>query len=159
MLLTPVTPYPFSLPFPSFPSSNVTAGRIAFDHSSSLPLTRAVALPGGAGQPQNSACPPPSPPGKNTLCDCSSPPPAITTMVVASRNVANGGVSDNGSASWMSAPVRTDSIVAMSATSIDENFNSFHCFTSGVNVCAFGTNTNSKGNGGSCLFVLPAGAT
>jgi hypothetical protein len=50
-------------------------------------------------------------------------------------------------------------MVQMSALSVDQNFNSFHCYYYGVNVAAAGTNRNNQGNGVSSFFILPAGST
>jgi hypothetical protein len=51
----------------------------------------------------------------------------------------------------------TDIVVAVRAESIDDGFNSFHCFVDGANVCAFGTNENNRFNAGGCYFVVAAG--
>lgn len=55
-------------------------------------------------------------------------------------------------------PTGADTAVAVLASSTDEGFNSFHCYVDGANVCAWGSNRGDKGDGGSCWFVVPAGA-
>eukprot|EP01064_Diplonema_japonicum_P037856 TRINITY_DN8_c0_g1_i10.p1 TRINITY_DN8_c0_g1~~TRINITY_DN8_c0_g1_i10.p1 ORF type:complete len:778 (+),score=266.13 TRINITY_DN8_c0_g1_i10:57-2390(+) len=50
-----------------------------------------------------------------------------------------------------------DLVVTVASSSVDNNYNSFHCYFGGANVCAWGSNTNNQGNGGGCYFILPAG--
>lgn len=53
---------------------------------------------------------------------------------------------------------KTDVAIAVQAESIDDGFNSFHCFIDGANVCAFGTNVHNRFNGGGCYFFVQAGS-
>eukprot|EP01065_Artemidia_motanka_P047909 TRINITY_DN75_c0_g1_i2.p1 TRINITY_DN75_c0_g1~~TRINITY_DN75_c0_g1_i2.p1 ORF type:complete len:760 (+),score=179.49 TRINITY_DN75_c0_g1_i2:91-2370(+) len=54
--------------------------------------------------------------------------------------------------------VDKDIAVAVSAQSVDGNYNSFHCYYGGANVCAWGSNRDDKGDKGGCYFILAAGA-
>ena len=51
----------------------------------------------------------------------------------------------------------TDAVVVATVSSADDGYNSFHCFVGETNVCAWGSNRDNQGDGGSCWFVLPAG--
>jgi hypothetical protein len=51
----------------------------------------------------------------------------------------------------------TDAIVTIVAESVDDGFNSFHCYVDGANVCGWGSNEGMNSSTGSCSFVLPAG--
>ena len=50
-----------------------------------------------------------------------------------------------------------DLVVSVSSASTDEKYNSFHCYSGGSNVCAWGSNRNNKGDAGGCWFILGAG--
>eukprot|EP00756_Hemistasia_phaeocysticola_P035960 Hpha_TRINITY_DN16613_c3_g1::TRINITY_DN16613_c3_g1_i2::g.181274::m.181274 len=50
-----------------------------------------------------------------------------------------------------------DLAVSVVSSSVDTNFNSYHCYVSGANVCAWGSDQNDKGDRGGCYFILPAG--
>eukprot|EP01060_Flectonema_neradi_P026742 TRINITY_DN35_c0_g1_i1.p1 TRINITY_DN35_c0_g1~~TRINITY_DN35_c0_g1_i1.p1 ORF type:complete len:786 (+),score=185.26 TRINITY_DN35_c0_g1_i1:1640-3997(+) len=50
-----------------------------------------------------------------------------------------------------------DLVVSVVSSSTNEDYNSFHCYYGGANVCSWGSNRNDKGNRGGCYFVLPAG--
>ena len=53
----------------------------------------------------------------------------------------------------------SDALVIITSRSADDNFNSFHCFYDGSNVCGWGSNVDSRGSAGGCSFILPAGET
>lgn len=53
---------------------------------------------------------------------------------------------------------KVDLFVSISAGNGDDVFNSFHCYTWGVNVCAWGANNGEKDWMGHCNFILPAGS-
>ena len=50
-----------------------------------------------------------------------------------------------------------DLVVSVSSASTDNTYNSFHCFSGGSNVCAWGSNRNNQGDAGGCWFILGAG--
>eukprot|EP01065_Artemidia_motanka_P023542 TRINITY_DN2817_c0_g1_i1.p1 TRINITY_DN2817_c0_g1~~TRINITY_DN2817_c0_g1_i1.p1 ORF type:complete len:787 (+),score=161.39 TRINITY_DN2817_c0_g1_i1:52-2361(+) len=50
-----------------------------------------------------------------------------------------------------------DLAVVVNVQSVDDSFNSFHCFYNGANVCAWGNNKHDDTDRGNCYFMLPAG--
>ena len=50
-----------------------------------------------------------------------------------------------------------DLVVSVVSSSTNEDYNAFHCYYGGANVCSWGSNRNDKGNRGGCYFVLAAG--
>ena len=56
-------------------------------------------------------------------------------------------------------PSTTDDVlIIMEAINADNQFDSYHCYIWGVNVCAFGSDNNNLNDAGGCYFILPAGA-
>eukprot|EP01084_Bolivina_argentea_P138344 243579_1 len=56
-------------------------------------------------------------------------------------------------------PSQTDDVlIIMQSVNENDEFNSYHCYIWGVNVCAWGANNNNLNDGGGCYFILPAGA-
>lgn len=49
-----------------------------------------------------------------------------------------------------------DVLIIMNALNTDNQFNSFHCFMYGVNVCAWGADNDNNDDMGGCWFILPA---
>ena len=50
-----------------------------------------------------------------------------------------------------------DLIVSVTSSSVDNNFNSYHCYYGGANVCAWGSDRNDDSDRGGCYFILAAG--
>ena len=92
-------------------------------------LAGAFAPAPGTAATSSGACPRGTSPGKSTDCDC---------------GLVNPGAKD--------------ALVTVATDSVDAGYNSFHCFVDGANVCGWGTNTNSRGDAGGCVFLLQQGA-
>jgi len=108
-------------------------GGMSVTAASTRPFTDNVVPPATVSKIPLAAatCPPITGATKSTMCDCA----------------------------YTNPHANQDMIIGMSATSADANFNSFHCYVYGVNVCAWGSNLNNQRDAGSCYFILPAGAT
>jgi C1A family cysteine protease len=106
-----------------------SGGAIAVSSAKARPFARSIVPRQQSGAANSTGCPAKTLPDA-TLCDCAYENPSA----------------------------EHDVMVALSSESIDDEFNSFHCFLSGVNVAAAGTNRNNKGNGASSFFIVPAGA-
>ena len=50
-----------------------------------------------------------------------------------------------------------DLIVSVTSSSVDNNYNSYHCYYGGANVCAWGSDRNDDSDRGGCYFILAAG--
>lgn len=48
-----------------------------------------------------------------------------------------------------------DVLIIIEAVNMDDQFDSYHCFVWGVNVCAWGANNDNLNDAGGCYFVLP----
>ena len=92
-------------------------------------LAGAFAPAAGSAATSSGACPRGTSPDKSTDCDC---------------GLANPGTKD--------------ALVVVATGSVDAGYNSFHCFVDGANVCGWGSNTNSRGDAGGCVFLLQQGA-
>eukprot|EP00483_Globobulimina_turgida_P012998 UN13022 len=51
-----------------------------------------------------------------------------------------------------------DMLIIVESANINNQFDSYHCYIWGVNVCAWGANDNNLNDAGGCYFILPAGA-
>jgi C1A family cysteine protease len=119
----------FILPRDASLQCESSGGKIAVSSAKARPFAQSL-MPAEQSTSNTSAtCPSKSPKGAATLCDC------------AYEN-----------------PYTNDVMVSLSALSIDQQFNSYHCFYYGVNVGAAGTNRNNQGNGASSFFIVPAGS-
>ena len=50
-----------------------------------------------------------------------------------------------------------DLVVSVTSSSVDNNYNSYHCYYGGANVCAWGSDRNDDSDRGGCYFILAAG--
>ena len=48
-----------------------------------------------------------------------------------------------------------DMLIIMESVNMDNQFDSYHCYIWGVNVCAWGANNDNLNDAGGCYFVLP----
>ena len=106
-----------------------TGGKLAVTSATAVPFAASAGPVAPAGNLP--VCPHATGAANSTMCDCTFTNPFVDK----------------------------DVMISMSAGSADDNFNSFHCGVYGVNTCAWGSNTNNKGDAGSCFFLLPAGAS
>ena len=52
---------------------------------------------------------------------------------------------------------QNDLVISIVSSSTNEDYNAFHCYYGGANVCSWGSNRNDRGNRGGCYFILAAG--